>query len=249
MQSFIDAQMTRNPFLTSMELSALLFKSFNLKSSPSTCWRAIKSLNYTRKRTRVKVSRVSNTPYDMKTFSREFMKEGRLISIDESSFYFNDAPKYGYSKRGSRLVTTLSENPRKQRISLFMAVSRDEIVGYQILYGNGSTDTFLTFLKSIQFKDNDRIVLDNVAFHKAKKVRDFLNGKHIDCLFIKPYSPEYNPIEMVFSKVKYKFRQQHLTSSDKSFESRIVQSLNLVTSEDLTNYFAHVIKILKMVNI
>jgi transposase len=87
-----------------------------------------------------------------------------------------------------------------------MAVDKDKIVGYKISTTNGNSNDFLEFLKSLNLQNNT-ILMDNVAFHKTKIVKEYIESTNSNILFVPPYSPDYNPIEMVFSKLKSVYRK------------------------------------------
>jgi transposase len=87
---------------------------------------------------------------------------------------------------------------------------------------------------------NKTIIADNVSFHKSKEVITYLKNNKANMIFIPPYSPEYNPIEFVFSEIKRKIRIINFDSSNKLYEY-LKDNLKIVSS-NLTNYFKHSLK-------
>ena len=81
--------------------------------------------------------------------------------------------------------------------------------------------------------------MDNVAFHKSKILKEFVLEGCNRILYTPPYSPDYNPIELAFSKIKNAYRT--LNYRDASImESNIHTSVQTVTKEDLGSFFRHV---------
>lgn len=161
------------------------------------------------------------------------------ISIDESSFYWNDSPKKGWGPKGARVHK--SRPGRKHRISLLMAVSCSGIVSYRLVSGGVNGDVFSDFLRSIP--DRKEIILDNASIHKTQIVKDVCKEKGLRCRFIPPYSPWLNPIEFVFSATKAKYRclrRQQLPD----FLADIVRAIELV--DRFEGYFAHCERLLDM---
>jgi transposase len=100
-----------------------------------------------------------------------------------------------------------------QRVSLLLAVSRASgVVGYRLVKGSVSANTFLDFLRSLPLHKN--VLLDNASIHRAHLVRDHCIANGIQLRFTPPYCPWYNPVEYTFSKIKGKFRRLRVTGTD-----------------------------------
>ena len=96
-----------------------------------------------------------------------------------------------YSKRGQALRALLNESPRTKKFTLYMAIDKKRIVGYNISKDNANSMGFLGFLQSLELQKGDTVLMDNVAFHKTKKVKKYLDSIGVSILFIPPYSPQY----------------------------------------------------------
>jgi transposase len=239
MNTFIESTLSSNPCHTAQDLSRLLQERFCMSVSLSTIARRLKSMKFSWKRLRRRVvNKASISKFDYDAFKAGYIGAKRLISVDESSFYFNDTPRYGYSKRNLRCAVCVPTPRKRRRVTLLMAVSEERIVGYQIFEGSANTDRFVNFLDALDIQPGDAVLMDNVAFHHSKRVVENLHSKRARPLFIPPYSPEYNPIEMVFSKVKAFFRKNFwdaLTTSDSS----VIASIASVSSDNLKSFFNH----------
>jgi len=80
--------------------------------------------------------------------------------------------------------------------------------------------------------------MDNVAFHKTKLFKDFIHSICSKVLYTPPYSPQYNPIELAFSKIKSVYRKVNFTNDD--MEYNVLQSIRSITSENLKAFYKHV---------
>ena len=101
---------------------------------------------------------------------------------------------------------------RGQRISIITALSTDGVVAYEIIKGTVNGDAFLEFVHGnlipnmLPF-DGSIVVMDNCSIHHVQPVLDAFNQAGIVVLFLPPYSPDMNPVENVFSYVKYYLKQ------------------------------------------
>ena len=78
--------------------------------------------------------------------------------------------------------------------------------------------------------------MDNVAFHKTTEVKTYLQSKKCNLLFIPPYSPEFNPIELAFSKIKNAYRKLCIQDNFNR-EEGIKVAINTLTAFDLQHYY------------
>ena len=178
--------------------------------SMSSTRRAIKNLGLSRKR----VSKILNpsTPEQIKRI-QEFRKTVKeipledIISIDESSFDSRMLPHYGYSLKGQRIrnkVTLIS----RDRQSLVCGVSTDCVESHYIVDNSMNKIEFIKFLRATLPDCKQHVLLlDNIAFHRSKEVLKVIEDCGKSVLFVPPYSPQYNPIEHVFSSMKNSFRK------------------------------------------
>jgi transposase len=107
---------------------------------------------------------------------------------------------------------------------------------------NGATDTevFRTFVRCVlspTLRSGDIVILDNLSAHKSESTLSLIEQTGARVLFLPPYSPDLNPIEMMWSKVK-----QYLRSAEARTEQDLLQAIGLalatVTAQDAINWFA-----------
>lgn len=127
-----------------------------------------------------------------------------FVSLDETSFGRHGAITKGYSKRGQPLYIK-KQNNRLTTTSVLAAVSRDGRLQLSKRYGSFDRNSFLEALKLFSFPKGTVLLLDNVAFHHSKIVKEYCQEQCIYLLYVPAYSPWFNPIEGVFSIVKRHF--------------------------------------------
>ncbi len=82
------------------------------------------------------------------------------------------------------------------------------------------------------------VVMDNLTSHKGQRVRESIEGRDCDLLFLPPYSPDLNPIEEAFSKIKCSLREAKARTRE-VLVSAIGRALDGITDQDTKGFFAH----------
>jgi len=128
----------------------------------------------------------------------------KILCIDETAIYSSLNYKYAWSKKSIRPHLPYQRIVSNRR-TLTVCFSVDKMIHYDCSPNNMNQQSFLTFLSNTLAFANGKyeyILLDNVAFHKTKKVRNLLTQNRVQPLYTSPYSPEWNPVEMFFSYIK-----------------------------------------------
>ena len=173
-------------------------------------------------------------------FLQTAVPESRIISIDESSFDFDMFPHSGISPRGQRVCGTRRSKAYCRRFSLLLAISNQDIVGYQIRNGSYNGELFASFIQSLQLHDNDVIIADNASIHKTKKVAEAILEKGTKIKYTSPYSPDLNPVELAFAKIKSTYRANARRVWCEQYIHDAIQSLS---HSNLKSYFDHCLHI------
>lgn len=238
-KTYIFSHVKNNPFTTIMELKKLVISKFSIKISSSTIFNILKSLNLSRKKITKKL--YNKSIHEKNTKINEFKKtiknidKNQIISIDETYFYQEMYFNYGRCLKKDRLFTNHKTNQKKY--SVIMATSNNKIIHFKIFEGNVNSDRYILFLKEFINKYKQKyLLMDNVRFHKTKKVVSLVKESKNKIIYTPPYSPEYNPIEEVFSKIKNSYKK---IDDDKSFEEKLKISCDSITKENLSKYFDH----------
>jgi transposase len=134
----------------------------------------------------------------------QFIAQNRnIVSVDETSFGRNSYDHVmGYAPKGQPLYVA-KRRARETTTSVAACVSASGLVAMHTLVGASfNTDMFLCFLQSLDLPSGSVVLLDNVRFHHALRIKNFAAERGLELLYVPPYSPWFNPIEFCFSVVK-----------------------------------------------
>ena len=177
----------------------------------------IKSMGFTKKKARFqgRPCRVQEHTSQFVTQRDALLINGhQCVSLDETSFGRRGSVTYGYSKKGNPLFVK-NKPSRITTTSALSAVSPEGKVYLSKRYGSFNRNTFLEALESFSFPKGTVVLLNNVAFHHSRCVKEYARGHDIHLLYVPAYSPWFNPIEGGISVVKRHFYKHR--SIDKAF--------------------------------
>lgn len=164
----------------------------------------------------------------------------RLVFIDETWATTNMSRRYGRSRRGRRLVAKVPHGHWKT--TTFVAALRyDRLTTPTVVDGAMNGEIFLAYVQqqlAPTLKAGDIVVCDNLSAHKVAGVREAIEGVGAKLVYLPPYSPDLNPIELVFSKLKWLLRSAALRTID-ALWNFLGQSLDRFTASECANYFRH----------
>ena len=148
---------------------------------------------------------------------------------------------YGWGKNGDRVVDT-TPGGHWHSTTMLAAIRCDGVIGEACLAFPGAIDgaMFLMYIEEMlapTLREGDIVVMDNLPAHKVKGVREAIEAKGAELRYLPPYSPDLNPIEMMWSKVKHLIRKAKARKVRPLYRA-IGQALRAVTAEELANYYA-----------
>ena len=163
-----------------------------------------------------------------------------LVSIDESGVNRARTRLYARSRVNTRAFGSAPRN-WGDNVSILGALALRGPL--QPMCVNGSTDgrVFLTFLKEVlvpQLWPGAVIVLDNLGAHKVCGVREQIEAAGARLLYLPPYSADFNPIELLWSKLKSHLRRVAARTSE-ALDRAISAGLATITTQDVRGFFAH----------
>ena len=171
---------------------------------------------------------------------REFQKNTpgkRIIFIDESAAKTNMIRLYGRSIRGKRCF---DKTPHKWKtITMLSSIRSDGHTESIIFKGALNKKIFELYVEKVlapSLRPGDIVVMDNFSAHKSQKVEEIINSCHAELRFLPPYSPEFNPIEKMWSKVKQILRGLMARAEESLFAS-IGTALSQVTAADARGWY------------
>ncbi len=133
----------------------------------------------------------------------------KLVFIDESGIEDNATIEYGWSKQGTRCYGE-KVYQHNGRISMIAGLCKGNIIAPIIFEGNCNKEIFETYIKTTLIKElqpGQTVIMDNISFHKSSKVKELIESVGCSILFLPTYSPDLNPIEHYWFKIKNEIRK------------------------------------------
>jgi transposase len=240
---FILAQIKEEPDMTIIELRDALRERHDLAVGYGTMWRFLARHAITRKK---KTGHAAEQERDDVSAAREEWFEGeldldpeKLVFIDETSVSTNMARRFGRALRGERCRASVPFGHWKTT-TLIAALRVDRIDAPMTIDGALDGRSFLAYVEQVlapTLRAGEIVVLDNVSTHKVGGVREAIEAKGAKVLYLPPYSPDFNPIEKSFSKIKSVLERIAARTLD-ALDAAVAQALRCVTPSECTNYFA-----------
>jgi transposase len=149
-------------------------------------------------------------------------------------------PRYGRAYGGERAHLSAPYH-RGNKISIISAISIKKIEAAMYHEGSTNTEIFSHFLEQMLcpiLKPRHIVVMDNVGFHKAESVQKLIESTGAKIIYLPPHTPELNPIEEMWSKIKTILRRLSARTFEK-FKNAINKAFCSVVPQDLFGYFQH----------
>jgi transposase len=146
----------------------------------------------------------------------------------------------GRSPRGKRLHAS-APCGRWRATTMIGSVRQDGTTACMTVEGAVNAEVFRSYIREIllpTLRAGDILVMDNLSAHKDRQSLDLLKDAGVTVRFLPAYSPDYNPIELMWSKVKALLRKAEARSNETLLHA-IGEALSRVTQKDATNWFAH----------
>ena len=158
--------------------------------------------------------------------------------IDETGASTKMARRYGRSRRGARCRAAIPHGHWKTT-GFVGALRLEGMTAPMVLDGAMHGAAFQAYVEQIlvpTLKPGDIVVMDNLPAHKAATVRQAIEAAGAELRFLPPYSPDFNPIEMAFSKLKAFLKSSAARSVDDLCDA-IGQAIDIFTPIECRNYF------------
>jgi len=162
----------------------------------------------------------------------------RLVFIDETWAKTNMTRTHGWAPRGERLVAKIPHG--HWNTTTFLAALRHDRIDAPCLFdGPINGELFLAYVEQVllpTLKSGDIVILDNLGSHKGKAIRQVIRAVGAKLIFLPKYSPDLNPIEQAFAKVKTLLRKAQARTFE-AISTAIARSLDRFTPQECANYF------------
>ena len=166
------------------------------------------------------------------------IEASRLVFIDETWTKTNMAPLRGWGPCGQRLHAK-APHGRWKTMTFLAALRHDRIEAPWLLPGPINGEAFRLYIDKVllpTLSPGDIVVMDNLGSHKGRAVRQAIRSAGAKLFFLPKYSPDLNPIEQVFAKLKHLLRKAAARSVD-TVTTATGQLLDGFTPQECLNYF------------
>jgi transposase len=166
----------------------------------------------------------------------------RLVFVDESGFHTSMTRLRARAPRGKRAYGKVPRN-RGKNTTLIAAITLQGGMGESMTV-EGATDAeafeaYVEHFLAPSLEKGQVVVLDGLGGHRTEKVRELIEARGADLVFLPSYSPEMNPIEEAFSKIKALLVRKEGARVREALVEAIGRALAAVTIEDAAGWFAH----------
>jgi transposase len=163
-----------------------------------------------------------------------------LVFVDESSTNVALTPRYGRAPTGERAFGKAPRNWGKN-VTLISSITLEGMRASMSIEGPSDTDSFSLYVREIlapSLKRGQIVLMDNLSVHKSGWVRDLIEGRGCQLWLLPSYSPDFNPIEEAFSKVKGLLSKAKARTLEALF-AVTAEALGAVSADDARGYFEH----------
>ena len=163
-----------------------------------------------------------------------------MIFVDECGAYTSLAPLYAWAPRGERAYSKVPRNHGKNT-TLLASMTLEGMGPCLAVVGSTTRVVLEAYVERVllpALKPGQVVVMDNLSAHKGSKIRELIEGRGCELLFLPPYSPDLNPIEEAFAKVKALLRRAGARTRETLVEA-MGRALEAVTVRDAHGFFEH----------
>ena len=147
---------------------------------------------------------------------------------------------YGRAPRGERLIAAVPHGHWKTT-TFIAAVCLDGLIAPYVLDGPIDGETFRAYVEQMlapTLAPGDLVIMDNLASHKVRGIREAIAAAGAELVYLPPYSPDLNPIENLFSKIKAFLRKRAERTIDGLWHS-IGEAIKAISPDECRNCFRH----------
>jgi transposase len=164
----------------------------------------------------------------------------RLVFVDECGTHTSLAPIYGYAPKGERLYLPVPRT-RGKNTTLLSSMSVEGMGPSLTVEGATTAQVFETYLEKVlapSLGKGQIVVMDNLGAHRPKRIRELIEQRGCELLYLPAYSPDLNPIEEAFAKIKNLVCKATARTKEALVEA-IGAALSAVTAADVRGFFEH----------
>lgn len=160
--------------------------------------------------------------------------------VDEMGANVSLSPLYAWSRKGERAFGSAPRNWGKN-VTLLSSITAEGVGPCLAVEGSTTREVFEAYLERVlvpSLQPGRIIVLDNLSAHKGGRVKEIAEARGCELVYLPPYSPDFNPIEQAFSKIKGLLRRAETRTREALIEA-MGQALDAVNARDVRGFFEH----------
>ena len=164
----------------------------------------------------------------------------RLVFVDEMGANTSLVPLYAYSPKGERAHVRVPRN-RGPNTTLLSSMTLSGMGPSLAVEGATTAGVFEAYVERVlapSLKRGQIVIMDNLSAHKTHRVRELVERRGCELMYLPPYSPDLNPIEEAFSKIKGLLRKFEARSREALVEA-MGRALSAVSDQDARGFFEH----------
>jgi transposase len=164
----------------------------------------------------------------------------RLVFLDESGMTTEMTRRYGRAGRGER-VREGTPAGHWRTLTLLGAMTAEGLLATMTIEAPTDAEVFLAYLEQVlcpQLRPGQVVVMDNLSAHKVDGVRECIEARGASVLYLPAYSPDFNPIEPCWAKVKQKLRALKARTLD-SLQQAVSEAVASITPDNASAWFSH----------
>jgi transposase len=164
----------------------------------------------------------------------------RLVFVDEMGTHTSLSALYAYAPKGQRAYVKVPRN-HDANTTLLSSMSLEGMGPSLAVEGTTNQEVFEAYLERVlapSLRPGYIVVMDNLSAHKGDRVRELIEERGCDLIFLPPYSPDFNPIEEAFSKIKELLRKVEARGRGVLVEA-IGKALDAISARDAKGFFEH----------
>ncbi len=168
------------------------------------------------------------------------IEPGRLVFVDEMGTHTSLAPLYAYAPVGERAFFEVPRN-RGENTTLLTSLHREGMGPSMAVEGATTARVFETYVERLlapALHPGQVVVMDNLGAHRPKRVRELIEARGCELIYLPSYSPDLNPIEEALSKIKHLLRKIGVRTKEALIEA-MGRALAAVSAQDVRGFFAH----------
>ena len=240
LQAGLQPQLDTYPDATLAEHCQIWETTQSVQVSSATMSRAIQRLNWTRKKKTLRASEQKEEDRAAWREQAQTLDAGKLVFVDECGSNIALTRLYARSPKGKRVYGAVPRNKRAN-ITLLASLSLQGIGEAFILEGSADSTVFELYIEQIlapSLQAGQIVILDNLSTHTGEMVRQAIEARECQLLFLPSYSPDFSPIEEAFSKLKAFLRREG-TRTPETLQEALGQALLTITVQDAHGWFGH----------